>query len=226
MRTLHNPFNKLLPLLAATLLLAACSGDDYHYPSVKLEFLTAYSDAGGALSRILTDDGELLPIVENASSLTTKADTILRIVANYETLTTDEGGPGAKIYALARTFSTVPVKAEEFEDELKTLPAGMVSIWPGLDYLNIVLTAKQQGTHTFYYIEQALTDDAQTGTRSVQLLLYHDSTSEAEDYSKRAYLSIPLQQYLTEGVQALALSFTLYTDEGTWETYNTTYPAE
>ncbi|MCD8310211.1 MAG: NigD-like protein [Prevotellaceae bacterium] len=226
MSTLRSPLHKLLPLLAATLSLTACSDDDYHYPSVKLEFLTAYSDADGTLSSVLTDDGELLPIVENASSLTTKADTILRIVANYETLTQAGGTTGAKIYSLARAFSSIPVKAEEFEDDIITLPTEMVSIWPGLEYLNIVLTAKQQGTHTFAYIEQAATDASNAGTRSVQLLLYHDCTTDVEDYSKRAYLSVPLKPYLTRDVRELVITLTLYTDAGTWDTYTTTYTVE
>ena len=47
----------LLPLLAC--LLAGCGDDDYHYPSVKLEFLTAFSGAGGYLRSVVTDEGNL-----------------------------------------------------------------------------------------------------------------------------------------------------------------------
>ena len=46
----------LLPLLAC--LLAGCGDDDYHYPSVKLEFLTAFSGADGYLRSVVTDEGE------------------------------------------------------------------------------------------------------------------------------------------------------------------------
>ena len=53
----------LLPLLAC--LLAGCGDDDYHYPSVKLEFLTAFSGADGYLRSVVTDEGETLPVVED-----------------------------------------------------------------------------------------------------------------------------------------------------------------
>ena len=46
----------LLPLLAC--LLTGCGDDDYHYPSVKLEFLTAFSGADGYLQSVVTDEGE------------------------------------------------------------------------------------------------------------------------------------------------------------------------
>lgn len=46
----------LLPLLAC--LLAGCGDDDYHYPSVKLEFLTAFSGADGYLRSVVTDEGK------------------------------------------------------------------------------------------------------------------------------------------------------------------------
>lgn len=42
----------LLPLLAC--LLTGCGDDDYHYPSVKLEFLTAFSGADGYLQLFLS----------------------------------------------------------------------------------------------------------------------------------------------------------------------------
>ena len=48
----------LLPLLAC--LLTGCGDDDYHYPSVKLEFLTVFSGADGYLQSVVTDEGENL----------------------------------------------------------------------------------------------------------------------------------------------------------------------
>ena len=43
----------LLPLLAC--LLTGCGDDDYHYPSVKREFLTAFWGADGYLQSVVTD---------------------------------------------------------------------------------------------------------------------------------------------------------------------------
>ena len=52
----------LLPLLAC--LLTGCGDDDYHYPSVKLEFLTAFSGADGYLRSVVTDD-----VIESPQSI-------------------------------------------------------------------------------------------------------------------------------------------------------------
>ena len=48
-------------------LLASCGDDDYRYPSVKQDFLTAFSGMDGRLESVLTDEGERLRIVEGAS---------------------------------------------------------------------------------------------------------------------------------------------------------------
>mgnify|MGYP003236675513 CR=1 FL=1 len=55
-----------LPVLV--FMLVSCGDDDdYHYPSVKLDFLTAQAGADGSLQSVLTDEGETLAIVEDAS---------------------------------------------------------------------------------------------------------------------------------------------------------------
>ena len=57
-----------LPVLV--FMLVSCGDDDdYHYPSVKLDFLTAQAGADGSLQSVLTDEGETLAIVEDASTL-------------------------------------------------------------------------------------------------------------------------------------------------------------
>ena len=72
----------LLPILLCVL--ASCSDDDdYYYPSVKLDFLTAQAGADGSLQSILTDEGETLAVVEDASNTRIDANSSLRIVSNY-----------------------------------------------------------------------------------------------------------------------------------------------
>ena len=66
----------LLPLLAC--LLAGCGDDDYHYPSVKLEFLTAFSGADGYLRSVVTDEGETLPVVEDKTKTKIEANASVR----------------------------------------------------------------------------------------------------------------------------------------------------
>ena len=133
-------------------LLASCGDDDYRYPSVKQDFLTAFSGTDGRLESVLTDEGERLRIVEGASGLRVSADTAVRIVANYETLAIGDGDvAGAKLYALLQTVSPVPLVAAEFEEGVKTEPSEIQSIWRGYDYLNIIVKVKQQGKHLFHF---------------------------------------------------------------------------
>ena len=144
-------------LLVAVLacLLAAC-GDDYYYPSVRQDFLTAFSGADGRLETVLTDEGETFRVVEDASGMRVGVDAAIRIVANYETLTTDDKVAGVKLYALLQAISPVPLAADEFEEGVKTEPSEVQSIWLGHDYLNIILKVKQQGKHLFHYYNEVV----------------------------------------------------------------------
>ena len=198
-------------LLVAVLacLLAAC-GDDYYYPSVRQDFLTAFSGADGRLETVLTDEGEIFRVVEDAA---------IRIVANYETLTTDDKVAGVKLYALLQAISPVPLAADEFEEGVKTEPSEVQSIWLGHDYLNIILKVKQQGKHLFHFVEDEVSVDEASGRAKVRLTLFHDVTSATQDYSKRAYLSVPLRQYMIDGVQGVDVFFSVCTYSGRLKTY-------
>ena len=71
-----------LPVLV--FMLVSCGDDDdYHYPSVKLDFLTAQAGADGSLQSVLTDEGETLAIVEDASKTRIDANASARIVSNF-----------------------------------------------------------------------------------------------------------------------------------------------
>ncbi len=215
---------KLLPLLSLALLLAACGGSSgYHYPSVQLEYLTATSGADGSLQSILNDEGDTYTVVTDASGTTTAADTTLRIVANYAMVDEDEAGSGVKLYSVRTTFSSLPVPSDRLE-QIVTDPADVLSIWMGLDYLNIVLAVKaQDGTHTFGFVEQSVSTDTAEGSKVVSLLLYHDMGDDIAAYTQRVYLSVPLRQYAESGITAVTVHFSLYTDTDTLETYTFDY---
>lgn len=83
----------LLPLLAC--LLTGCGDDDYHYPSVKLEFLTAFSGADGYLQSVVTDEGETLPVVEDKTKTNIEANASVRVISNYASEVTADGTAGA-----------------------------------------------------------------------------------------------------------------------------------
>lgn len=200
-------------------LFVSCGDDDYHYPSVKQDFLTAFSGSDGRLESVLTDEGETFQIVEDASGLRVNADTAIRIVANYETLVTDNDVIGGKLYALLQTVSPIPLAAAEFEGGVKTEPSEIQSIWLGYGYLNIVLKVKQQGKHLFHFVEDEVVVDRDNGRVTVQLTLYHDISSIVQDYSKRAYLSVPLKQYMADGIKDMSVYFRIYTYSDRFKTY-------
>ena len=93
----------LLPLLAC--LLTGCGDDDYHYPSVKLEFLTAFSGADGYLQSVVTDEGETLPVVEDKTKTNIEANASVRVISNYASEVTADGTAGAVLYALSGVLS-------------------------------------------------------------------------------------------------------------------------
>ncbi|WP_455966685.1 NigD1/NigD2 family lipoprotein [Bacteroides fluxus] len=211
----------LLPLFAC--LLAACGDDEYHYPSVKLEFLTAHAGADGSLQSVLTDEGKTYRVVEDATNSVIDANSSVRIVGNYGPATASDGISAVKLYAAMRTVSPVPQPAGEFEGGVKTDPADVLSIWMGLDYLNITLNIKAQGgRHTFHFIEDKVASDVEAGHKEVYLTLYHDAAHDT-GYTQRAYLSVPLRQYAAEGVEKVTVHFSLHTYSGEMKTYDFDY---
>ena len=137
-----------LPVLV--FMLVSCGDDDdYHYPSVKLDFLTAQAGADGSLQSVLTDEGETLAIVEDASKTRIDANASARIVSNYGKAEAADGTSGVKLYAVLSAISPVPQSADKFKDGIKRDPADILSIWMGIDYLNIMLEIKSQnGKHS------------------------------------------------------------------------------
>lgn len=224
---MKRPKSPLCLFALGFLMLVACGEeDDYEYPSVKLEFLTAYSDADGYPASILTDAGERFAVVERTSPTTTTPDSTIRIVSNYEPMQAADGTQGIKLYGWAYTLSPLPKPESSFEEGVKSEPAEMLSSWMGIDYVNILLEVKQQGKHIIDFVEQEVTVDEAAGHATVNLLLYHDVASTVQDYTKRAYLSVPLWPYLSEGVERLAVNFTLTTSDGSRKTYTYEYIPE
>lgn len=213
----------LLPLLVCVL--ASCGDDDdYYYPSVKLDFLTAQAGADGKLQSVLTDEGERLTVVEDASDTRIDANASVRIISNYAKEEDANGTAGVKLYAVAGALSPTPQPADKFKDGVKRDPADLLSIWMGYDYLNLMLEIKSQsGKHAFHFIEDEVSTDHEAGTRTVRLSLYHDDGGDVQAYTKRAYASIPLRQYAEDGIEKIKVSFSLNTYAGKEATYEFEY---
>ncbi len=205
-------------LLLLPLLLNACKDDGYVYPPVKFEFLTAQSDANGAVISVLPDKGELMTVIEDRSNSKIESGTTKRVISNYEEVSSTE----ARIYGLALTVSPVPQPVASFKEGVKTDPAGMQSIWMGRDYLNMIVLVKgQDGKHLFHFVELQTGTDSGTGRKFVNLLLYHDAGDDFEAYTKRAYLSVPLSRYNVPG-ETVDIYFSLNTNDGI-KTYSFEY---
>lgn len=213
----------LLPVLV--FLMTSCKKeDDYYYPSVKLEFLTAQSGADGSLESIITDQGETFSVLSDVSDTRIDADSSIRIVSNYSTEVAPNGTSGATLYALLKPVSPLPQPADSFEEGVKYDPADVISIWMGVDYLNMILAVKAQNAgHLFHFIEDKVETDEETGIRSVYLSLFHDDGGDIQAYTIRAYASVPLQQYAEEGVEKVIVYFTVHTYSGQPITYEFEY---
>lgn len=200
----------------------ACADDDYHYPSVSLEFMTARSQSDGYLQTVQTDDGTVYEVMNTVAAPNRAADSTMRIVANYAREPLDDGW-GALLYAAQTVVSPVPCAADAFEGGVKTDPASLLSIWMGLDYLNLVLEVKcADGGHAFHFVEDRV-DDLSPSHRDVSLTLYHDAGGDPPYYTRRVYLSVPLRQYATAGIQLVTVRFSLQNDAGETETYTLDY---
>lgn len=185
-----HAFLCLLTLIA----ISACSNSENSYPPVKLDFLSMKSDGSGTLTSAVTDRGERVKIVEDKTGTVIKKDTTIRVVANIEQPSKSE----AIIYALAPTISSIPLlpTSKELENGIKTDPARLLSIWEGYGYLNILLSINTYlDKHTLCFVEKENTIQAEK--KIIKILLYHDAGKDKENAfnAKRAYLSIPIQQY-------------------------------
>lgn len=200
--------------MMCALLVSCGDDDDYHYPSVKLEFLTAQAGADGRLASVLTDEGKEYAVLADASNTRIDANASIRIVSNYGTETSN-GTSGVKLYALLQAVSPAPKPAEEFKDGVKRDPADVSGIWMGLNYLNMILDIKaQNGKHSFQFVEDRVTTDESAGHRTVYLSLYHDDGGDVQAFSRRAYASVPLQHYAEAGINKITVHFSLQTYSG------------
>jgi hypothetical protein len=195
------------------LLMSACKDDDYHYPSVQLEFVTVEAGADGKVETLIPDSGDPLPVSNDRSNSSITANSRRRALSQYVVV-----GSGvtatADIYSLQSPIVPVPKPADDpaFKNGIKHDPVDVTSIWMGRNYLNIRLEVKVNTGkgHVFGIVEDRSKLDSDG---IVTLLLYYDNGGDAEYYNRDAYLSVPLSQYVsTENPQRkLTVQFEYYT---------------
>lgn len=212
-------FTCMLLLFALWLCHGCDKEEEYHYPSVKLEFLTATTNSQGTIDQIITDKGKAFHVQTDGSYLRLPADTLLRIVTNYEEV---EGG--VRLYGATVPISNYPIPLAEFQEEMVKHPVNIQSIWMGLDYLNMILLVKAQNQkHTFRFIEESATIDEETNELDLLIGLHHNNNGDIEAYTQRAYASIPLKQYAEKGYSKINIRFTLNANEGETVNYDFEY---
>ena len=148
------------------------------------------------------------------------------MTGNYELTANDGNSESALLYSASNAIAPVPITADKFADGVKTNPVDVQSIWLGWNYLNMVLEVKAQDKpHKFHFVEDSYAVEGNRAT--VSLTLYHDDGDDVQAYTQRAYCSIPLQQYVTRGIETVRLSIDIHTYAGKINTYQFDYtPAE
>ena len=196
-------------LMGLPLLLSSCDSDDgYEYPSVKLEFLTVETGSDGRIRSVVTDQGIRLPIEKDHTRSELDVNAEVRVVSNYEVLTSPDNEPEVRIYALMQVVSVDPKPRAEFTGGVREDPVDVTSIWLGHDYINLVLGIRwQNAKHSFHFVEESVTTNGD-GRPEIQLSLYHDDGGDMQAYSQRAYLSVPLKNRYPEGAH---ITFILHT---------------
>lgn len=200
-------------LIALPFLLSSCDENDgYVYPSVKLEFLTAETGSDGRIRSVVTDEGIRLPIEKDHTRSQFDANASVRIVSNYELLTSSDNEPEARIYALMQVVSVDPKPYEEFKDGVRFDPVDVTSVWLAQDYINMVLSIRgQNAKHKFHFVERSVKVGIDE-IPHVSISLYHDSGGDVEAYSQRAYLSMPLRNRYPQGAY-ISISFETYNNK-------------
>jgi hypothetical protein len=177
---------------------------------VKLEFLTATADKTGTVVSVVTDSRQTLSVADDRTSTHFNSGETKRIISNYEVLSDNT----VRIYAMSAVLSPAPVPLSDkaFNGVLKSDPMEMTSIWAGYKYINMLLSLKADGTaaHLLHFIEESAGEVDADGERSVNILLYHDSNDSGDYYTKRAYVSLPLEQYITDGCKRIRVTVAYY----------------
>jgi hypothetical protein len=218
---------KNIYLFLIFLSLFSCKGeeDSYIYPSVKLEFLSAQTDASGKIISLTTDKDATYSVEKDRTDSKLSVNTLQRIVCNYIVSEPADNSQNASavIYSLIKAVSPTPVKLAP-GTQMKTDPVDIQSVWLSGHYINMTLQVMLQSkTHLFHFIETSTT--IKNGVPSINLTLYHDKNDDVEAYTKIAYLSAPLDKYIQQYPNGFNVSMSIQTFNDGVKTYTFTYPS-
>ncbi len=199
----------LLPLafyLLPAALLLSCS-DDTPYPSLTYDFVEAVVGSDSCVSHIRTDQGNSFAIGQQI--MTNTADSTMRCVASY---VVSPDSTTATVYGIEHIHSQHPIPVEEFNEQPKA-PVKLQSWWQSGNYINLIIgvLTTGHGNHAFTFCEDTYTSNPD-GTTTVNISLLHKRPeNDAESYTEKVYLSIPIERYRSN---ADSISVSVITYEG------------
>ncbi|MBO4724045.1 MAG: hypothetical protein J5596_01830 [Bacteroidaceae bacterium] len=172
----------------ALLALSFTSCDDKKEPidTMFSGFMTGYTDSEGYISVLNDDFGRQFMVSEKSDQL--EPDTLYRMVAS---VALDENQT-ARILQTAPTISYKAIMDQLLPDSLRSRdPIDIQGIYIGGGYLNInagVKVQKEGTMHSFIYTYKKTFG-------KLKFKLYHNAYGDGEVYTKRVYISIPIQSF-------------------------------
>ncbi len=164
----------------------ACSNDYNAAPNYEMLYADILTDAKGTGSVLLTDNGELLQIINPFNGM--KADTTYRCVAY---IVRQEGG----VHVAASTLAVCGIPKTFKEDEIRTDSVKMQSIWRSGSYVNLTLLIPHRDKqHEFSYIDRGITVNGD-GHKTLCIQLYHNANNDFPAFTTTCYLSCSLKPY-------------------------------
>ena len=204
-------------IIGLVVLCVACQHDYYDkgtgpYSLMQAELVEAYAATPQQLSRVVSDQGELLTLVPPIEAQwATKTDTAYRALLYYNKV---EGG--AEPVSCSQVATAVILPLDSFKKGVRQDPVRFESAWVSKSgrYLNttLYLITGEAPTKDDHHL-MAIADDSLAvnadSTRTQRLRLYHHRGNMPEHYSQRALISIPLHN-----VHADSIAFTVQTYDG------------
>lgn len=196
---------------------AACENDSYDkgqgkYSLTQADFVEAHCNVAKTFDSVVTDDGQTLTLVPQATATwATAADSTYRAILYYNLV--DE--TSAEPVAVTQVY-TLSVLTLEDVKEMKTDPVKFESAWVSKNgkYLNVgfyIKVGQDDYDETIHSIGMVCDEVKENpdGTKTSFLRLFHDQGGVPEYYSSKQYISVPCSS-----IEADSVCLTIQTYDG------------
>ena len=183
--------------LCIIVLLSACTNEAYdsgdgRYSYLRADLVEAHTIAAKTIDRATTDDGEALRLDPYATAdWAEKADTIYRALLYYNKV---EGAAACEPVTIARVPVLYPIAADKIEDETKTDPVTLESLWVSANsrYINLALLLKTGKADDPEAVQSIGITKEEPTDGPLTLRVLHDQGTVPQYYTSRIFLSIPV----------------------------------